>query len=163
MYFYPRWLEHIQIVLPANTKVVAHIWPLDAFPFLHPNSICRSYSFSPGYVGEHKCTAVGVGLLVCLWSTHSFKDNVAKSTIHARLDTCIWRKTSEKQFYKDCRDWRGFIIRISWHFSKVIIFFYWLFIYCSNGIYLYSFCKIFFFRIIRIPTVQRNKGEFEVR
>ena len=38
------WLEHNQIVLPANT----------------------SYSFSPGYVGEYKCTVVGLCLLVCL-------------------------------------------------------------------------------------------------
>ena len=33
--------------------------PLDCFPFLHPNSIWRSYSVPSGYEGEYKCTVVG--------------------------------------------------------------------------------------------------------
>ena len=63
----PYWLKHNRLVLPTNTKVVTHSGRQVADWFLHPNTIFRSYSFSPGYVGEYKCTLVGLNLLVCLW------------------------------------------------------------------------------------------------
>ena len=39
-----------------------------ASAILHPYSICRSYNFSVGHVGECKWTVIGLCLLLCLWS-----------------------------------------------------------------------------------------------
>ena len=59
-----------RIVPQINTKVVVHLAVRWLPPFLHPNSICRSYSFSSGYVGEYKCTVVGLGLKFVYGTTH---------------------------------------------------------------------------------------------
>ena len=83
----PDWLKHNRIVLPTNTKVVAHSGRQVADWFLHPNTIFRSYSFSPGYVGEYKCTLVGLGLLVCLWYRR------LRCTVFTRLSS-KWPRTA---------------------------------------------------------------------
>ena len=89
----PYWLKHIRIVLPTNTKVVANSGRQMADWFLHPNTIFRSYSFSPGYVGEYKCTLVGLGLLVCLWPWQEPK----QFKFVSGSGTCPYRKYTNQQ------------------------------------------------------------------
>ena len=70
-----------------------------ASPCLHPNSICGSYSFSPGYVGEYKCTVVVLCLLVWLWSfltTLYIQERFTLIAIHERI--VFWSGTQHSSF-----------------------------------------------------------------
>ena len=62
------FMEYKRFLLDSITYqyqgIVAHSGRQMAYWFLQPNTIFRSYSFSPAYVGEYRCTVVGLGLLV---------------------------------------------------------------------------------------------------